>query len=251
MGGLPERSEEFHFLDNLKRSVVVAGFAAGFAGGAQLPEHPSHSLAFSVLLGTGLGRVVSFVACFSHLNRGGSVLLGNADSLSPPTQLSGIGTGLGRVVSMVACFSHLNSSGSVGLDSVGGCLDGMAPPASFLGSGTGLGRVVVRMVGLSSKLDSSGSVLLDGLEPSKLQLGSGTGLGKAGGLPEVVAHMGSLESHTEPLLLLHGSGTGLKQAEVFVEIPAHLGSPEGHTEPLLPLHGSGAGLGQAHVSFDG
>merc|ERR1712160_163400 len=145
------------------------------------------------------------------------------------------------------------------------------------------------MVGLSSKLDSSGSVLLDGLEPSKLQLGSGTGLGKAGGLPEVVAHMGSLEGHTEPLLLLHGSGvglgqavvsivgmfskvdsngcvlfeslhpaepllgsgTGLNQAEVFVEIPAHLGSPEGHTEPLLLLHGSGAGLGQAHVGFDG
>merc|ERR1711957_1010672 len=90
----------------------------------------------------------------------------------------------------------------------------MAPPASFLGSGTGLGRVVVSMVGLSSKLDSSGSVLLDGLEPSKLQLGSGTGLGKAGGLSEVVAHMGSLEGHTEPLLLLHGSGAGLGQAHV-------------------------------------
>jgi len=92
-------------LVNLKRSAhawnnektpLFSGLGE-MAGGAQLPEHPSHSLAFSVLLGTGLGRVVSFVACFSHLNRSGSVLLGNADSLSPPAQLSGIGTGLGQL----------------------------------------------------------------------------------------------------------------------------------------------------------
>merc|ERR1740117_937659 len=204
MGGLPERSEEFHFLDNLKRSVVVAAGVAGFAGGSHLPEHPSHSLALSVLLGTGLGRVVSFVACFSHLNRSGSVLLGNADSLVPPAQLSGIGTGLGRVVSMVACFSQLNSSGSV---------------------------------------------LLDGLEPSKLQLGSGTGLGKAGGLPEVVAHMGSLESHTEPLLLLHGSGVGLGQAVVsivgmFSKVDSNGCVLFESLHPAEPLLGSGTGLNQ-------
>merc|ERR1712160_187042 len=141
------------------------------------------------------------------------------------------------------------------------------------------------MVGLSSKLDSSGSVLLDGLEPSKLQLGSGTGLGKAGGLPEVVAHMGSLEGHAEPLLLLHGSGAGLGQAHVSFDgvaskfssggsVFAEKGSPElslrgsgilgkaevpggdavgceGHSEQLRLLLSTGGSLGQAHVGFDG